>query len=83
MSEPATIKVELSKDEWYPVYRLLLPKPGERSLGPVVEIPEADYNRIRAVFDEFNRVQDELAVLYYNDRFVHMDPRAIVKLTSE
>lgn len=53
------MKVNIYKDEWYPVYGIVTD-----GYGPQIEIPQELFDRAKAAEEEFDAVQEELRKLY-------------------
>lgn len=58
----AMAAIRIDKAEWYPVYSF------HPVIGDEVELPDAEIARIRAVFAEFDKVQDILEALVTTKR---------------
>lgn len=60
------MKVQLTFDEWYPVYKL--------GRGPEMEVPEEIVARWQSAYDTFMAAQDEMEK-YYDDYYANREDK--------
>jgi len=56
-------QIHIACEDWYPVYRLY--RPGDYGDFAPYEVPQALIDRWDVMFESFQRLQSELAVMYH------------------